>query len=203
MSDDQQDWRLRVDLADASTLHQRLRDAHHFERELEPLISSEVALSYDDGTLFAYANTRAAIDEVRSAVEHQLSSDGLTATATVISHWDDDLGEVGEWHQVDPPGDAAERGQEAGERAEHVRALRPETRTVAITAGRWVRNWFETTVADEAREAGVKLEIVEHPHLLTTQIAFTLSGPTENVEGVIADLRSRALQVTRLETFPL
>ena len=29
-----------------------------------------------------------------------------------------------------------------------------ETRTVAITSGKLVRNWFETTVADEARDAG-------------------------------------------------
>ena len=48
-----------------------------------------------------------------------------------------------------------------------------------------VRNWFETAAADEARELGVGLSFVEHPHLLSTQIAFTLSGPTGKVDQVI------------------
>jgi hypothetical protein len=71
---------------------------------------------------------------------------------------------------------------------------------VAITSGRMVRKWFETTVADEARALGVGLSIVEHPHLLTTQIAFTLTGPSDKVDAVIADLRDRAGAATRLET---
>jgi len=197
---DQQDWRLRVDLADAAGFHARLRDAHHFERELEPLVSDEVALSYDDETLFAYANSEAAIAEARRAIEHQLASEERTATLAV-SHWDDDLGD---WHQVDPPEGEAQLEHEQVERAEHeqleAREERVVTQTVAITSGRWVRRWFETTVADEAREVGVELEVVEHPHLLTTQLAFTLTGPAGAVEQVIADMKARAMQVTRLET---
>jgi len=199
-----QDWRLRADLADPAGLHARLRDAHHFEEELGPLISQDVVLSYDDSTLFAYANTREAIDETRRAVEHQLGSDGLTATL-LIDHWDDGLGDVGDWDQVEPPRDARARSREAGERDEH-RAHEAseavvETRTVAITSGRMVRTWFEKTVADEAREVGVELSIVEHPHLLTTQIAFTLTGPTGAVDTVVEDLEARAGAVTRLETY--
>jgi hypothetical protein len=202
MAEAQQDWRLRVDLADAAGVHERLRDAHHFERELEPLISSEVVLSYDDNTLFAYANSRAAIDEARRSIEHQLASDQLSGTL-VVSHWDDGLGAFGDWHQVDPPESGEGRVHEAAERKEHERDGRVETRTVAITSGKWVRNWFETTVADEARDAGVELSIVEHPHLLTTQIAFTLTGSATDVDAVVADLRERAGQVTRLELNPL
>jgi hypothetical protein len=199
-----QDWRLRADLADPAGLHARLRDAHHFEEQLKPLISQDVVLSYDDCTLFAYANTREAIDETRVAVEHQLDSDGLTATLR-IDHWDDGLGDVGDWNQVQPPPDAGARSHEAAERDEHraheAREAVVETRTVAITSGRMVRTWFEKTVADEAREAGVELSIVEHPHLLTTQIAFTLTGPTGAVDSVVEDLEARAGAVTRLETY--
>jgi hypothetical protein len=199
MSEDQ-DWRLRVDLPDAAGLHARLRGAHHFERELQPLIGDDVVLSHDEETLFAYANSEAGINEARRAIEHQLAADGLTATVAV-SHWDDDLGD---WHQVEPPEGAAQREHEQEERAEHeeveARDERIVTRTVAITSGRMVRKWFETTVANEAREVGVELEIVEHPHLLTTQLAFTLTGPAAAVEQVIADLKARAMQVTRLET---
>jgi len=106
---------------------------------------------------------------------------------------------------VDPPLDGYGREREAREREERTAGRRPATS--AWRRAPWrsppagcVRNWFETTVADEAREAGVELSIVEHPHLLTTQIAFTLTGPTAKVDGVIEDLRSRAGQATRLET---
>jgi len=202
MAEDQ-DWRLRADLADPAGFHERLRGARHLEDEIEPLISHDVVLSYDDDTLFGYANTQPAIMAARVAIEQQLARDGLSATL-VISHWDAELGEFGDWHQVDPPlaQDGLEReGREREERAaDAARDERVETRTVAITSGRMVRNWFETTVADEAREAGVELSIVEHPHLLTTQIAFTLTGPSAKVDGVIEDLRSRAGQATRLET---
>jgi hypothetical protein len=203
MTEDQ-DWRLRADLADPAGLHARLRDAHHFEQELKPLISHDVVLSYDDDTLFAYANTRAAIDETRRAIAHQLSSDGLTATLR-IDHWDDGLGDVGDWHPVDPPLDEAGLAREVAERDQHTTHesgdARTQTRTVAITSGRMVRTWFEKTVADEARELGVELSIVEHPHLLTTQIAFTLTGPTGKVDAVVEDLAQRAGAVTRLETY--
>jgi hypothetical protein len=202
MADDK-DWRLRADLADPAGLHERLRNAHHFEHQMTPLISHDVVLSYDENTLFAYANTREAISETRRAIEHQLTADGLSATLQ-ISHWDDDLGDVGYWLQVDPPLDESGRAREAAERDEHTAHeagdARVETRTMAITSGRMVRNWFENTVADEARELGVELSIVEHPHLLTTQIAFTLTGPSAKVDGVIEDLRNRAGQATRLET---
>ena len=191
MADDQ-DWRLRADIADAPGLLGRLRDAHHYERELEPLISPDVVLSADDDRLFAYANTRAAIDEARRALEHQLGEEGATATITV-SHWDDT---GNDWHQVEPAPDVQELARETGndraEDEERQREARVETRTVAVTSGRMVRNWFESTVADEARELGVELSIVEHPHLLSTQLAFTLTGPTGKVEQVIAGIQARA-----------
>ena len=90
MAEDQ-DWRLRAELADAVLLLARLRDARHFEHELTPLVGHDIVLSYDDDTLFAYANTHEAINEARRAIEHQLASDGLSATLQ-IAHWDDDLG---------------------------------------------------------------------------------------------------------------
>ena len=198
-----QDWRLRAEVADPAGLHERLRGARHADHEGQPPLSHEVVLSHDEDTLFGYANTQEEIMAARSAIERQLASDGLSATL-LVSHWDDELGELGDWHQVDPPLDEPGRAREARERAEHkadeTRDARVETRTVAITSGKMVRNWFETTVADEARDAGVELSIVEHPHLLTTQIVFTLTGPTAKVDAVIEDLRDRAGQATRLET---
>jgi len=200
MEDDRQDWRLRADIDDARGLLGRLREARHFEKELEPLIGPDVVLSADDDTLFAYANTRATLEATRQALLRELEQEGRGAE-TLVSHWDEDRGE---WRQVDPPPGAEELEQERSRDAEVAAALereaRIETRTVAITSGRMVRGWFESTVADEARALGVDLEIVEHPHLLSTQIMFTLTGPTGKVEQVIADMNSRAGAATRLET---
>jgi hypothetical protein len=203
---EEQDWRLRVDLADAAGFHSRLRDAHHFERELEPLVDHDVVLSYDDDTLFAYANTEAALAEVRRAVEHQLTSEGASGKITV-SHWDDDLGDVGDWHRVDPPESSSELAVEEEELREHAveeeRAERVVTRTFVVTAGRLVHEYFEKTAVDDAREAGVELSFTEHPHLLTTQIAFTLTGPSAQVDLVIANMKARAGAMTRFESFAI
>jgi len=199
MADDQ-DWRLRADISDAQGLAGRLREARHFDRELEPLISPDVVLSADGEVLFAYANTREAIDETATALRHQLAQESREATLA-IWHWDN---EGSDWHQVDPPPDPAEVGREhrddAEEEAREQADASVETRTVAFTAGKMARNWFETAAADEARELGVALSIVEHPHLLSTQIVFTLTGPTGRVEQVIADMQERAGAATRLET---
>jgi hypothetical protein len=197
--DDDQDWRLRADLADPAAMHAKLRDAAQLETEVKSRVGDDVVLSYDDDTLFAYTNTRAAIDRARRAIEAQLAADGAAATLQ-ISHWDE---AISEWHQLEPP--LAEREFEREAKRDHedfeASEARIETRTVAITSGRVVRNWFETTVADEARAAGVELSIVERPHLLTTQLAFTLTGPTAKVDEVIASLEQRAGQTTRLESY--
>jgi hypothetical protein len=63
-----------------------------------------------------------------------------------------------------------------------------------------VRNYFEEVVSADARERGVNLSIVEHRHLLTTQIAFTLTGPASAVDSVIADIQAGARSITRFES---
>jgi hypothetical protein len=194
-----QDWRLRAQLDDPASLHAGLRDSGELEAEVEPLVGDEVVLSYDEDTLFAYANSRESIDRARAAIEGQLAADGVAAVLQV-AHWDDARSE---WLQVEPPLDPADaelearRERDAGAAAD----ARVETRTVAITSGKVARNWFETTVAQDARAAGVELSIVERPHLLTTQLAFTLTGPTAKVDDVIERLEQRAGQTTRLETY--
>ncbi|MGH2850670.1 MAG: hypothetical protein ACRDLP_08645 [Solirubrobacteraceae bacterium] len=198
--EDTKDWRLRVDIGDPSRLHALLRDARRVEHDAEAAIPDDVVLDRDDETLFAYAMTRAAIDETRRAIERVLADDGVDASVT-LSHWN---APTSDWRQVDPPPDATEREHEAQEDRENAAAEQRDerivTRTVAETAGKLVRNFFETTVADEARARGVTLSIVEHPHLLTTQIAFTLTGPAGAVDDVIADLQARAGGITRIES---
>ena len=188
--DDDQDWRLRVEIGDARAVHARLRDARHFERERDPLVADDVVLSHDGSTVFAYASTRASIDESKRAIEHQLAADGLRGTFRV-DHWDE---ESSSWLE---PGEPASASPAAPAEDPLV------TRTYAETSGKLVRNWFETIVADEARARGVTLSIVEHPHLLTTQIAFTLSGPASAVDSVIRTIRARATNLTQFESASL
>src|ERR1700730_15153254 len=197
MAEDQ-DWRLRTDIADAQGLLAGIREAGYLKREMKDQIGPDVVLSSDDDTVFAYANTRGAIDAARAALEDHLAQEGRHPT-TPTSHGAEARDE---WRAVDPPPDPAEVEREHGEELEHAaeaeRDARVETRTVAITSGKMVRNWFETTVADEARELGVELAIVEHPHLLSTQIVFTLTGPRGKIDQVIGDMRDRAGAATRL-----
>jgi hypothetical protein len=196
MADDQ-DWRLRVDIDDPSALHERLRGARHFERELDPLIADDVVLSHDDDTVFAYAKTSASIEEVRRAVERQLAQDGLTAEAQV-AHWDD-ASETWLGPGEAPPQRATAPAEGAG--TSEPPADDPIiTRTYAETSGKLVRNYFENVVAEEAKSRGVKLSIVEHPHLLTTQLAFTLTGPASAVKDVIDAIQSDANNLTQLES---
>jgi len=193
--DDDQDWRLRVDLADAPGVHLRLRGAGRLEHELEPALARDVVLSHDDDTLFAYASTRPQIDAARAAIERQIAQDGLSA-AVRLDRWDDATGDDGEWRPVDPPPERA-----AGDRAHDADgpdAARIVTRTFVETSGKLVRNYFENVVANDAKARGVELSIVEHPHLLSTQIAFTLTGPQDAVEQIIQRVSAQAAQVTRL-----
>jgi hypothetical protein len=197
-----QDWQLRVDVADPSRLHELLRGGRRLQHEVAAAIPDGVVLDRTDETLFAYANSRAAIDDVRRVIERVLADDGVSGFFR-LDHWDRSLGD---WRQIEPPPDGAERDREDGRRRE-IERLPPEersggivTRTVAETAGKLVRNFFETTVANDARARGVKLSIVEHPHLLTTQIAFTLTGPADAVDEVIAELQAKAGGITRFES---
>jgi hypothetical protein len=186
MSEDQ-DWRLRVDLADPAALHAGLRDARRIERELDSVVAADVVVSHNGDTLFAYANTRESIDGARRAIEARLAQGGVAADVDV-SRWD---GAGARWVDPDaPPADAPAPGSPSDPIV---------TRTFVESAGRLVRNLVETTVAADARERGVELSIVEHPHLLRTQLAFTLTGPASQVDGVIADIEAGAMRLTRIE----
>jgi len=196
---DDQDWRLRVDVADAPALHAHLRGAHHLESELEPLVGDDVVLSLDDRTLFAYANTREVIDRAREVIAQRIAQDGLSSTMQ-LCHW---LEAIEYWHQVDPPADEEERERERAHAAEaHQEAQldsRVVTRTVAVTSGRLARSFVVEALEADARERGVEVSVVEHPHLLQTQIAFTLTGPKSEVDDVVTGLRERNDQLTLLE----
>lgn len=190
MSDDQ-DWRLRA-LVDGGRgkldhLLANIRD------EAGGDVPRDVAITHDGDTLlFAYASAKAEIESTKSAVEAAVHRDGIDASIDV-SHWD---GDVDEWVQVDPP----LTGGAKLEREAVVRdAERPESRTMVVNAGKMVRAEVEQTMREWADKLGLQCEVIEHPHLLTTQVAFTATGPKRKVDEFAQGLRAEELATMRTE----
>jgi hypothetical protein len=183
------DWRLeaKLDVADRSQaledLVGRLRKPA-LVRELEADVPDHVVITHDGRVLFAYASDEATLGAARSVIQTVLQHDGITASVQV-SHWDEQLDD---WRQTDPPASAsAQRVQDTVDRA----AETVETRTLIASAGKLIRAEFEQTMLTWADKLGLSCEIVEHPHLLTTQVGFTVTGPKRKIDafsqGLIAE----------------
>jgi hypothetical protein len=50
-----------------------------------------------------------------------------------------------------------------------------------------------------AEKLGLGIEIHEHPHLLTTQVAFTVTGPGRKIDEFAEGLRAEELATMRTE----
>ena len=187
---DDQDWRLRGRVEGGrGQLDRLLADI----REPGAEVPGDVAITHDgENLLFAYASTKDEIESTERAVEAAARREGIDAGVDV-SRWDEDLGE---WAQVEPPlTGSAERKREAVIRdAEQV-----ESRTMVASAGKMVRAEVEQTMRDWATKLGLQCEVIEHPHLLTTQVAFTVTGPKRKVDQFAQGLRSEELATMRTE----
>jgi hypothetical protein len=74
------------------------------------------------------------------------------------------------------------------------------TRTYVVTLGRWVREEFEQSLTAWATRLGVSCEIVEHPHLLSSQAAFTVTGPAAKLDEFAAAMSAEEKATIRTET---
>jgi hypothetical protein len=203
MSDDQ-DWRLQLDLDEATDLDglvSRVRGgAEEFQRDTEHVLGDDVVLTHDGSKFFAYAPSESSIEAARHAIESVLQQEQRQATVRV-SHWDEALAA---WRQTDPPLSATEDEQARAAAEEHLReraadAARPETRTVVSVAGKLVRKSFEQQMLGYAHSLGLECEVVEHPHLLSTQIAFKVSGASGKVEEFAGYVDVQARSGTRMD----
>jgi tetrahydromethanopterin S-methyltransferase subunit H len=185
----EQDWRLEAELEAVDTrgalrrLVGRTRSPE-VVREIEVMVPHDVVITHDGKLLFAYAASEAGLAAARSAIENVLQHDGIKASLRV-SHWDDELDR---WRQTDPPATAQEKvSEEAADRE----ADAIETRTVVATSGKVVRSDFERSMSEWADKLGLECQIVEHPHLLTTQVVFTVTGPRRKIDefaqGLLAE----------------
>jgi hypothetical protein len=194
----EQDWRLQADLGVGE--HRSTLDAllgrlgrPSVVKEVQASVPHDVVITHDGKLLFAYAADQATLAAARSAIESVLARDGIQASVRV-SHWDDELDE---WLQTDPPPSAAEqRAREAAQRdGETV-----DTRTLVAKVGKEIRAEFEQSLQNYANELGVQCEIVEHPHLLRTQVAFTVTGPRRKLDEFSRALNAEERATIRTET---
>jgi hypothetical protein len=192
-----QDWRLKAEL---DAVDKRSALDHLIGRVRGPDVVEEVGaaaprdvvITHDGKLLFAYAETEAALVSTRSAIEGVLQRDGVTATI-LLSHWDE---EFDEWHQTDPPLAGQEkRLEDANQRdAEAV-----ETRTMVASTGKLIRGEFEQTMLNWANKLGVQCTMIEHPHLLTTQVGFTVTGPKRKIDEFAQGLKAEGSATMRTE----
>jgi hypothetical protein len=191
--DDDRDWRLTGELLDEQghgALHsfvERLRDPSVM-RDVRAAVAEDVVITHDGSRLFAYAYGRSAIEQARTTIEAVLSRDELRATLA-LSHFSPDLDE---WVDPDaPPPDAGTApSQGPGEQ---------QTRTIVATVGRMIREEFEQSMRGWADQLGLRCEIVEHPHLLSSQVAFSVTGPKRKLDEFAAGLGAEERQTIRTE----
>jgi len=199
---DDQDWRLEANLERASEhdgLLERLLGSVHNEfsgaaADARAAVGGDVAITHDGHRLFGYATERQALTAARRAIESACGHHGLAASFA-LSHWD---AELDRWRRFDPPETEAE-AQAA--QAEEVDAERVETQTVVCNVGATLRVSLEQAMGEWAERMGIEYELVEHPHLLTTQIAVKITGPHRGIEEFRAALKTDAWSSIRADGF--
>ena len=195
---DEQDWRLVAELEEAEDRHgllHRIRDEYgKAADEARAEAGEDVAITHDGHLLFAYAGSEAALVSAREGIAAACGHRGLTATY-VVSHWDDDLDR---WRQVDPP-ETAQQAEQT--RAQDLEGETLETQTVVCSAGGTVRASLEQGMREYADRLGLECEVVEHPHLLQTQVAFRLTGPRRRIAEFRSALEQDSRRSIRADSF--
>jgi len=151
-------------------------------------VGPDVVVTHDGNRLFAYAASRAAIEDARAKLADALKRDGIETTLT-LSSWSEELGA---WIDPDAPQGAREAAARDGEAT--------VTHTYVVQLGRWVREEFEQSLGEWAQQLGVRCEVVEHPHLLSTQAAFTVTGPARKVNEFAAAMSAEERATIRTES---
>jgi hypothetical protein len=196
-SSTEQDWRLKaeLDVPDTrSALDHLLGRVHGPDvvKEVGAAVGHDAVITHDGKLLFAYAAGEAALRAARSAIENVLQRDDINASI-VVSHWDDD---IDEWQQTDPPlsGEAKRIDDDARRDANTV-----ESRTLVASSGREISAEFEQSMVAWAQELGLEYEVIEHPHTLTSQVAFTVTGPKRKIDEFAQGLRAEEIATMRTE----
>jgi hypothetical protein len=160
--------------------------------EVQAAIPHDVVLTHDGSLLFAYAADETVLTATRRAIEGVLAQENIKVSI-YISHWDDALDA---WRQIDPPSTGSERVREEATVRD---AEAVETRTLVASSGKMIRAEFEQSMLAWAQQLGVQCETLEHPHLLTTQIGFTVTGPRRKLDEFASGLKAEEAATIRAE----
>ncbi len=198
-SESEQDWRLQAELdVGVEDVRRSLHElvgrwrGPNIVKDVRAGVPHDVEITHDGILLFAYAADEATLMAARAAIESALAHDEIGATVRV-SHWDDRLDD---WRQTDPPvtGQAKLALQAADRDAETI-----ETRTLVASSGKLIRAEFEQTMRTWADQLGLRCETIEHPHLLATQVGFTVTGSHRKLEEFAQGLHAEELATIRTE----
>ena len=135
----------------------------------------------------------------RRPVRSTFSTNANTRNALLTRHWDENLRA---WRQIEPPLTPAQEEQlrqanAVDNRQATAQDAEIETRTVMCVTGKLIRKSFERQMLAFAQELGLQCEIAEHPHLLSTQVAFNVTGPSSGVDQFDRYLKSEAKVTAR------
>jgi hypothetical protein len=192
-----QHWRLQAEL-DVEDSRRSLHDlvgrfrGEPIAKEIAADVPHDVVITHDGKLLFAYACDEATLASARRAIENVLTHDGVHATVRV-SHWDNELDD---WLQTDPPPTPSQKRALAAAEQD---AEAIETRTLVASSGKLIRAEVEQTMRNWADQLGVQCTIIEHPHLLATQVGFTVTGPKRKVEEFSQGLAAEERATIRTE----
>jgi hypothetical protein len=194
--EEDRDWRVRAELSAAGSdtarrLLERFRGAHVLA-EAAAAVGEEVVLTHDGNVLFLYAADEPSLRAAQSALAQALRADSVTFAFTV-SHWDE---ATEEWAQVEPPLTGA---RELAHEQAVKEAEAPDQKTFVVRVGKEIRSEFEASMQNWAGRLGLSCQIVEHPHLLSTQVAFTVSGTSRHVEEFRQGLAAEEFATIRTE----
>ncbi len=198
-----QDWRLQLNLdepTDAEAVLGQIRNDPSTNDHHDPgLLGDDVVVTHDGGRLFVYAANKDSLDTARKILESALS-DGSPNMPVRVTHWDERLAQ---WHQVEPPLTPEEEqalSSTAEAKVERSTTNEPvESRTVMAVVGKLIRKQFEQQMISFAQNMGIECTVVEHPHLLSTQIAFTVTGSSSDVAAFARYLKNEARASSRID----
>ncbi len=189
---DERDWRLHVELAQPAARGMLARIVEHLHdpsvmSELRSAVAENAVITHDGAGIFAYAAGRPAIEQAQSAIASVLARDAIQARSS-LSHWD---GELDAWIDPDDHSPASQRARQA--------ARSTESRTLVVRVGREIREEFEQSMRNWAEELGLRCEILEHPHLLEDQVAFTVTGPARKLDEFASGMKAEQAATIRTE----
>ena len=197
MPSDDEDWRLRIDFGakhDLDVLLARVRDLGAVSADAATSdTNGDGVFTHDGKTFFAYAGSKASLDRARAAIEQGMRATRATG-GIVTSRWDQG---ISEWRQVDPP-PTADAGCEVARARSSADADQPEACTTVCDIGKAIRKPFEEQASVFAQNLGLEYSIEEHPHLLSTQVAFTVSGSQKSVSAFVSYLKNEARTSARV-----